>query len=50
MKRLSTGLSYEATSNLYLKAEYHCHVFDGSAIPSDADYVHMVRLAAIMVF
>jgi hypothetical protein len=50
MQRWSTGLGYEATSNLYLKAEYHYHVFDGATIPSDADRVHMVRLAAIMVF
>jgi len=50
MRRLSAGLGYEATSNLYLKFEYHCHVFDGAAIPSNADHVHMVRLAAIMVF
>jgi len=50
MQRLSAGLGYEANSNLYLKAEYHYHVFDGAAIPSDAHHVHMVRLAAIMVF
>jgi hypothetical protein len=37
------------TSNLHLKAEYHYHVFDGAGIPSDADRVRMVRLAAIMV-
>jgi hypothetical protein len=50
MQRWSTGLGYEVTSNLHLKAEYHYHVFDGAGIPSDADRVHMVRLAAIMVF
>lgn len=50
MQRWSAGLGYEVNSNLYLKAEYHYHVFDGAAIPSDADRVHMVRLAAIMVF
>jgi len=50
MQRWSAGLGYEVNSNLYLKAEYHYHVFDGAAIPSDADRAHMVRLAAIMVF
>jgi hypothetical protein len=50
MDRWSAGVGYEATSNVYLKAEYHLHVFDEPAIPDSADTVHMVRLAAIMVF
>jgi hypothetical protein len=50
MVRWSTGVGYEASSNLYLKAEYHLHVFDEPTIPDSADTVHMVRLAGILVF
>jgi len=50
MDRWSVGVGYEASSNVYLKAEYHLHVFDEPTIPDSADTVHMVRLAAIMVF
>jgi len=50
MRRWSAGAGYEATSHLYLKAEYHYHTYPGAAIPDAADAVHMVRLAAIMVF
>jgi hypothetical protein len=50
MVRWSIGVGFEASSNLYLKAEYHLHVFDEPTIPDSADTVHMVRLAGILVF
>lgn len=50
MQRWSGGLGYDVTPYLYVKGEYHFHDFDGAAIPSGAEHVHMLRLAAILVF
>ncbi len=51
MQRWSLGVGYEVSPTTLVKAEYHYHVYDGAAIKAaDVDTVHMVRLAAIMVF
>ena len=51
MQRWSLGIGYEVSPSTLVKAEYHYHVYDGAAIKAaDVDVVHMVRLAAIMVF
>jgi hypothetical protein len=50
MQRWSLGVGHELTSSVFLKAEYHRHIYDGAAIPSSVETVDMVRLAAILVF
>jgi len=50
MKRWSVGVGQEVGGSVFLKAEYHHHVYDGANIPNAVQDVDMVRLAAIMVF
>lgn len=51
MYRWSAGVGHDVSSTVFLKAEYHYHKYDAAAIKAvDADAVHMIRLAAIMVF
>jgi len=50
MQRWSAGVGHEVNPWILLKGEYHFHIYDGSQIPGAVEHVHMVRVAAIMVF
>jgi hypothetical protein len=50
MHRWSAGVGHELSPSVFLKAEYHHHVYGGAAVPASVEHVDMVRLAAILVF
>jgi len=49
--RIGAGLSYDLSTNVRLKTEYHMHWFkDDEDLPDGTDRVHMFRSAVIFVF
>ena len=51
LSRYGVGMSYDVSTNLILKGEYHYSAFAGdTGLLSDTDTAHMVKMAAIFVF